>query len=177
MVARQLDHMNKLIAGLLDAATIEGGRMTLERGRHVAADVATDAIELVRTLAEERGVKIVPPANSRGEAVSCDRERVLQVVTNLLGNAIRFSPPDGFVVMTIEPDGDDYVRFTVADEGPGIPPSERERVFERFVHGTTKPGLGLGLYIAKGIVAGHGGRIWVDPTPSGTRVAFTLPRA
>ena len=177
LVVKQLDHMNRLITGLLDAATIEGGRMTFERERHVAAEVAEEAIDLVRALADERGIKIVPPQKSGGEAVSCDRGRLLQVLSNLLGNALRFSPNEGFVVMTIEADGDDFVRFTVADEGPGIPPAERERVFERFVHGTSKPGLGLGLYIAKGVVTGHGGRIWIDPTPTGTRVAFTLPRA
>lgn len=178
VIGRSLDHMNRLIGGLLDVATIEADRMTFDLQRHPAAEVVEEAIELVRTLADERSIKIVPPPSSGGECVLCDKPRILQVLSNLLGNAIRFSPERGFVVVTVEPEGESFVRFSVTDEGPGIPLALRERVFERYVHGEKKSGLGLGLFIAKGIVSGHGGRIRVEDAPgSGARVAFTLPRA
>jgi len=113
--------------------------------------------------------------------VLADRERVLEVLANLLENALRFSPPGGTVTLLAE-EGDGEVRFEVRDEGPGILPSDRSRVFERFYTGDRSRareavGTGLGLAIARHIVARLGGRIWVGDSERGARMCFTLPVA
>jgi signal transduction histidine kinase len=104
---------------------------------------------------------------------------VLQVLSNLVGNALKFAPHGGRVTVTAERDGA-MLRFAVRDTGPGIPPENLSRVFDRFwMKGAPgKQGTGLGLFIAKGIVEAHGGRIWVESEPGrGTRFDFTLPLA
>ncbi|MPZ97770.1 MAG: PAS domain-containing protein [Dehalococcoidia bacterium] len=113
--------------------------------------------------------------------VLADRERTLEVLANLLENALRFSPPGGTVTLLAEA-GDGEVCFGVRDEGPGILPSDRARVFERFYTGDRSRdreavGTGLGLAIARHIVARLGGRIWVGDSERGARLCFTLPVA
>src|SRR5690606_11971476 len=109
-----------------------------------------------------------------------DRERVQQVLFNLLGNAIKFTPPDGVVgveVVLHAPAAE--IRIAVTDNGPGIPPDELPRIFERYWQGQPgRRGSGLGLYIAQGIVAAHGGRIWADSRlGEGSTFSFALPIA
>jgi signal transduction histidine kinase len=114
-----------------------------------------------------------------GDLVRADRERLFQILSNLLGNAVKFTPPRGTVTLTVERRDDD-VLFTVADTGPGIGRADAQHVFERYWHRRRGPeeGTGLGLFIAKGLVEAHGGRIWVDTTSAmGARFMFTLPHA
>jgi signal transduction histidine kinase len=117
-----------------------------------------------------------------GEAppVLGDRERVLEVLANLLDNAFKHTPEDSTVRLAAQSEGD-TVRFEVSDEGPGILPSDRERVFERFYTAdrarTTSAGTGLGLSIARHIIDRLGGRIWVDDRTPGATLCFTLPIA
>jgi signal transduction histidine kinase len=157
--------------------SFEAGAFRLELGPVPAARLIEEAVEGMADLAEARGVELrAAPAPGVGE-VRCDRERVLQVFSNLLGNAIRFSPAGAAVDVGGARDGDE-VRFRVRDRGPGIAPEHRERIFERHFQGRRGPGsgLGLGLYIAHGIVVSHGGRIWCEPAEGGgTTFAFTLP--
>ena len=109
--------------------------------------------------------------------VSCDRERVLQVFSNLVGNAIKFTPAGGGIsVETVAEAG--HVRFSVTDTGPGIPDEQLPHLFERYWQGRSKSthGVGLGLFIAKGIVLAHHGKLWVEPNrSSGAAFHFTLP--
>jgi signal transduction histidine kinase len=106
-----------------------------------------------------------------------DHARILQVLINLLGNAIKFTPADGKVVVRVERI-EDEIRFAVSDTGVGIPTESLEAVFERFrqVNANDRRGVGLGLYIARCIVRGHGGRIWAESkTGEGSTFCFTLP--
>jgi signal transduction histidine kinase len=109
--------------------------------------------------------------------VSCDRDRVVQVLENLIGNALKFTPPGGSVTLSVERAHGD-VRLTVADTGPGIAEEQIPWIFDRFWTGRGKAGAGTGqgLYIAKGIVEAHGGKIWVETKAGiGSRFSFTLP--
>jgi signal transduction histidine kinase len=177
MVQRSAERMNRLVGSLLDAESFEAGAFRLELGPVPAARLIEEAVEGMADLAEARGVELrAAPAPGVGE-VRCDRERVLQVFSNLLGNAIRFSPAGAAVDVGGARDGDE-VRFRVRDRGPGIAPEHRERIFERHFQGRRGPGsgLGLGLYIAHGIVVSHGGRIWCEAAEGGgTTFVFTLP--
>jgi signal transduction histidine kinase len=113
--------------------------------------------------------------------VHADRERILQVLANLVGNAIKFTPPGGCITLTARPDGDGgMVTLSVRDTGCGIEPDQIERVFDRFwsTREGTVGGAGLGLAIARGIVEAHGGAIGVESEPGGgTTFRFTLPVA
>ncbi|HEX9124144.1 MAG TPA: ATP-binding protein [Actinomycetota bacterium] len=121
----------------------------------------------------------VPPEVAR-RRIRVDPVRILQVFRNLLSNADKFSPSGSPIVIEAEAGGDE-VRFRVIDRGPGVSPEEAERLFEPFARGTTAqqggiPGSGLGLYVSRGIVEGHGGRIWVEPgDPGGSAFSFTIP--
>ena len=112
-------------------------------------------------------------------AASADTARLLQVLSNLVGNAIKFTPRGGVITVRIEPLGDE-VRFAVRDTGPGIAPDQVPHIFGRFWQANRKDrrGIGLGLAIAKGIVEVHGGRIWVESTlGAGSTFYFTIPVA
>jgi signal transduction histidine kinase len=184
VIFRNTQHMARLIGDLLDAATIEANRIAVEKTPNVVADILGEAVELVRMLADQKGLRLVIEVTPPDVLASCDRARVLQALSNLLGNAIKYTPADGEVHLTAQAIGPE-VLVSVADSGPGIPAAERERVFERYVHGRQKGSVGLGLFIARGLVAAHGGRIWIEDAradvtpdavaPRGTRVCFTLP--
>lgn len=182
VIFRNTQHMARLIGDLLDAATIEANRIAVERAPNVVADILGEAVELVRMLADQKGLRVVYGAVPQDVLASCDRARVLQCLSNLLGNAIKHTPQGGEIRVSARANGPE-VLVSVADTGPGIPEAERERVFERYVHGRQKGSVGLGLFIARGLVAAHGGRIWIeDAHPErdesrGTRVCFTLPGA
>ncbi|HEY3341957.1 MAG TPA: ATP-binding protein, partial [Anaerolineae bacterium] len=111
-----------------------------------------------------------------------DQQRIAQVVTNLVGNAVKYTPPDTSILISATRIGD-YVRVDVRDEGPGIPPEEKPYLFQPFRRGNAEfvrksKGSGLGLAISKGLVEAHGGKIWVqDHAGPGTIISFTLPIA
>lgn len=182
VIARNTQHMARLIGDLLDAATIEANRIAVERGPNAVADILGEAVELIRMLADQKGLRVGYEAVPQDVLASCDRARVLQCLSNLLGNAIKYTPQNGEIRVSARAVGPE-VLVSVADSGPGIVETERERVFERYVHGRQKGSVGLGLFIARGLVAAHGGRIWIeDAHPDrvegrGTRVCFTLPGA
>ncbi|HEX2204078.1 MAG TPA: PAS domain S-box protein [Longimicrobium sp.] len=169
--------MQRLRQDLLDVASIESGRLGIEWDRWDPAGVAREALEAFAPLAAEKGVALEDEVSDGLPALEGDRERVLQVLANLLGNAVKFTPAGGRVTLRVEP-GDDEVRFAVADTGPGIPPEHLGHVFDRFwkVRAANRTGAGLGLAIARGIVEAHDGRIWVDSTlGEGSTFYFTLP--
>ncbi|AUX19690.1 histidine kinase [Sorangium cellulosum] len=175
-IQRSVDRMNALVHGLLDLAKIESGRFVLERRPEPTRELVEEALLAMRPLAESRRITIAEHVVETPR-VEADRERIFQVFSNLLGNAIKFTPEGGAVTVEValERDG---VRFTVADTGPGIPADRLPHVFERYwrAPGERSAGAGLGLYIAHGIVEAHGGRLWVESTVGvGTRFMFTLP--
>jgi PAS domain S-box-containing protein len=180
-IQRAAERMNSLIRDILDVARIEAGHFLVEPAPHSPLALMDEAIELLQPLAVQKGLRLERQA--RGESlgpVRCDRERVLQVFSNLLGNAIKFTPAGGLVCVRAEPGEGATVRFSVKDTGPGIPAEQVPHLFDRYWQARDKArmGTGLGLFIARGIVTAHGGHIWVDSTVGvGSTFSFTLPRA
>lgn len=177
MLQRSAERMNRLVGALLDAESLEAGVFGLAPEAVPTVRLLEESVEAMTYLGEARSVSLVVDVDEDPGEVHCDRERVLQVFSNLIANALRFSP-EGSVVSVGGARAGDEVRFWVRDCGPGIAPELRERIFERHFQGRRGPGsgLGLGLYIARGIVASHGGRIWCEPAEGGgTSFVFTLP--
>jgi signal transduction histidine kinase len=172
-----VQRMDALIKTMLDVATIESGHFTVKPERCNAASLVDTTVEMFGGLADQKQIKLDPELVAPNTVVRADRDRVLQVLQNLVGNAIKFTPPGGRVSIAVEPERDG-VRFRIADDGPGIPTENLASVFDRFWKreaGGTK-GTGLGLFIAKGIVEAHGGRIWAESIPGdGAVFSFTLP--
>jgi signal transduction histidine kinase len=166
-----------LISRLLDAARLDAGQpLAVEPRPEPVGELIGEALALIEPQASRAELRLeshLPP----GLLAQCDRERVLQVLANLLGNAVKFTPSGGTV--TVEATSEDgEVRVAVRDTGPGIPEDERPRLFQRHWQSreTAARGSGLGLYIAKGLVEAHGGRLWVESTVgAGSTFTFTLP--
>jgi signal transduction histidine kinase len=177
VIQRSATRANRLIQDLLDVARIQAGGLAVEPVPVDVKSLLQEAVESATPLASaaQLAVTCTPPPSP--VAVASDRERVLQVFANLIGNAIKFTPKGGQIsLLACRENGE--VRFTVADTGPGIPPEHLDHVFDRYwqAKSTAKLGAGLGLSIAKGIVEAHGGRIWVESPPqSGAQFNFTLP--
>jgi signal transduction histidine kinase len=141
--------------------------------------VLGDALQEARPLAEARGIRIEEGCDGN-TLLKCDRDRIVRVLSNLVGNALKFAPEHGGVITIDCNDRGDDVLFTVADNGPGIRPEELPHVFDIYWQGRqeTPLGVGLGLAIVQGIVEGHGGRIWVESVfGEGARFFFTIPCA
>jgi signal transduction histidine kinase len=179
VIQRSATRAKRLIQDLLDVARIQAGGLAVDP---VAVDVrslVTEAMEAATPLANAAQLRVSADTTMDMPAVASDRERVLQVFANLIGNAIKFTPKGGEIrILSSLEHGE--VRFTVADTGPGIPAEHLDHVFDRYwqAKSTAKLGTGLGLSIAKGIVEAHGGRIWVESSPgSGAEFNFTLPLA
>jgi signal transduction histidine kinase len=176
IIRRTAQRMDRLIQDLLDVSRLEAGHFSIEKQEESAQSLIIEARDLLGSLAEARGIRVSPELHGDDASVQADRNRVLQVFSNLIGNALKFTPAGGDVVIAAEPE-DDHVRFSVTDTGPGIPEADVPHIFDRFWHGAEGGGSGLGLAIAKGIVEAHGGRIWVDRSEVGARFCFTLPLA
>jgi PAS domain S-box-containing protein len=181
--------MGRIIQDLLDVSRIESGRLPLERGRVSVASVLDAIQDLMQLQVDNAGVELVVEPAGDLPPLDADRERVLQVLMNLLGNAVKFTPTGGRITLDAAPVGgptgqarfgaaDSFIRFRVRDTGVGIAESHLPHVFDRFwqVHVTGRAGAGLGLAIARGIVEAHGGAIWAESTlGEGTTFAFTIP--
>jgi signal transduction histidine kinase len=178
-IQRAAEGMRHLIEDVLEAARIDGKTLELEREPCDAGEVLRAAAELFELRAERKSMTLVlePPAPRL--AVWADRQRLLRVLSNLLGNAVKFTPDGGEIVIRAERSGD-LARFTVRDTGPGISPEQIAHLFERNwqARRSGTDGLGLGLYIARSLVERHGGKIWVDSRlGDGSTFAFTVPTA
>ena len=177
---RQLaEQMQRLRQDLLDVASIEAGRLSIEPDWYEPRELLEATRGHFSPVAAEKGVCLETRAEEGLPPVVADRERVLQVLANLVGNALKFTPPGGRIDLSAEraPEG---VRIAVADTGPGIAPENLPHVFDRFwkTQGGNRHGAGLGLAICKGIVEAHGGSIGVESRlAAGSTFAFTLPAA
>jgi signal transduction histidine kinase len=171
--------MDRLRQDLLDVAAIEAGRLAVEPVELEVGAVVAEAVESLAGVAAEKGVALSSTVEAGLPRVFADRERVLQVLANLAGNAVKFTPSGGRVEVSAAREGDE-VRVAVHDTGPGIAAEDLSYVFDRFwqARSTRRAGAGLGLAIAKGIVEAHGGRISAESTAGeGSTFAFTLPVA
>jgi sigma-B regulation protein RsbU (phosphoserine phosphatase) len=171
--------MDRLRQDLLDVAAIEAGRLSFEPGETALAEVVDDVLGTVAGMAAEKSLAVESCVSAELPAVWADRERLHQVLSNLVGNAVKFTPAQGRIRVSAARDGDD-VRVAVEDTGPGIPAEHLENVFDRFwqARSTRRAGAGLGLAIARGVVEAHGGRIEArSEVGRGTTFEFTLPVA
>ena len=179
-IRRAAEWMDHIIRDLLDVSRIESGRLVLELGDHAAQAIALEALEMFVAAAAEKNARLHVSERLFHGMIRCDRDRILQVLSNLIGNAIRFVGPGGEIELG-GCRGEGEAIFFVRDDGPGIRAEDVPHVFERNWQGKrtdAKVGLGLGLAIAKGIVEAHGGRIWVEPQDGhGAIFSFSLPLA
>ena len=162
-VHRQAERMARLIEDLVDFAGIQSGRLSLERGKHAPDRIVAEARELFASIALERGLELTASLPPDLPHIECDPERVVQLISNLVSNALKVTPKGGRIAIGAEPK-DREVVFFVQDTGPGIDPEELPNLFERFWRSkkASYKGAGLGLSIARGIVDAHGGRIWAE---------------
>jgi PAS domain S-box-containing protein len=180
-IARQnADRLIRLINDILDLEKIEAGKIQL----HIATLAPADLVE--RTVAELRAMALqfkvrITPVIQRRDAVAGDQDRVIQVLTNLVSNALKFSPEDGEVTIAVGDGAPGFMRFTVTDQGPGISEDQRALLFGRFVQleaadTRKRGGTGLGLAISRSLVEQQSGRIGVDSAPGqGSAFWFELP--
>ena len=173
------DRLVRLVGELLDLERLAAGERSLDRAENDVADIVRQAVTSVAALAAAAQVELradVTPGHAW-----CDSDRIVQVLVNLLGNAVKFSPAGSVVVLTARPYGES-LRFDVADTGRGIPPDKLEHIFDRFAQvelddGKSGGGTGLGLAIARSIVQSHGGTIAVSSSQqSGTCFQVTVPQ-
>ncbi|QSQ16133.1 sensor histidine kinase [Myxococcus landrumensis] len=168
-----------LIEDLLDVARMQGGKLKVERRPEATEALLQDALELHRALADARSIHLQLEVAPGVPAVFVDKDRVLQLFSNLIGNALKFTPMGGLVTLSAEPWGG-MVRCAVSDTGSGIPAKDMPHLFEPFwqAGSRSKEGAGLGLTIVKGITDAHGGHVWVESRPGmGTTFYVALPVA
>ncbi len=183
----ELDRLSEIVARAMRLSRIESGGEVLDIASQDPARLLQSALLHVAPLAEVAGVHLEDASEAPLPPVRADFERVIEVLTVLLDNAIKFSPSAGRIVVRgfLDAARPAFVTFEVRDQGPGVLPGERERVFERLYTGdparaTTgdRAGFGLGLAIARHLVARHGGHIWIEDVPGpGASFRFTLPIA
>jgi CheY-like chemotaxis protein len=172
------DRLVRLINDILDLERIESGKVELIRGRVDADSLMVQALEGVQSMGDQAGVRLVGMPGKG--AVWGDSDRIIQTLTNLLGNAIKFSPRDTTVTLSGAARDGNFV-FCVEDQGRGVPNQKLETIFDRFSQvdasdSRDKGGSGLGLAICQSIVNAHGGRIWAEKNePAGSRFYFTIP--
>jgi signal transduction histidine kinase/DNA-binding response OmpR family regulator len=174
---KALARTTRLLDDLLEIARIDAGAVVLRRVPLQVGDFVTEITDLHRPLADEKQISLSLALEPDLPTVAIDRDRLGQVLANLIGNALKFTPAGKQVVVGAER-ADGFVRFFVADEGPGIAPDHLQRIFERFYRtpNANAPGTGLGLAIARGIVAAHGGTIEAtSELGAGARFSFTIP--
>ncbi len=181
MMQRAAGRMDHLIEDLLDTAALRAGKFSVQLRVENADDVVSEALDLHEPQAILKGISFHRRCEVKDVALRCDRHRVLQLFGNLVGNAIKFCSDGDTIMITGERDMDgNVVVFSVTDTGPGIAAAFANTLFEPYRasaqdHHRTS---GLGLYISKGIVEAHGGRIWVETEPGhGSKFLFTLPIA
>jgi PAS domain S-box-containing protein len=178
-IERAAKRMNRLIQDLLDVTRMEAGRLSLEHEPVDTRRLLADAVESQQGHASSAKLDLrleVPPDTP---AVRGDRDRLLQVFENLIGNAIKFTEPGGRITVAARPRSGEVV-FSVSDTGAGVEPEDVPHLFDRFwqARGTGREGAGLGLPIVKGLVEAHGGRIWVESEPlRGSTFYFAIPAA
>jgi signal transduction histidine kinase len=172
--------LSTMIDDLFELSRIEAGEIEWSMRQVELALLIDETVAAMRPEARAKGVEIIARLGGGPLPARADPERIQRVLFNLIRNAIHHTPADGSVTVLVE-EGEDTIEVEVADTGEGIPAADRERVFEPFHRGgpdagRDSDGAGLGLAISRAIVETHGGRIWLPPTDSGTRVRFAISR-
>ncbi|HKO15034.1 MAG TPA: ATP-binding protein [Gemmatimonadaceae bacterium] len=177
-IVESTEWMQRLIADLLDVASIETGRLSLDRQAEDVSALLTPALRMFGVELAQRHIQLTAEIPEQLPPVLADGSRVVQVLGNLLRNAMTFTPDGGRIVVRAEPRAHEVV-ISVCDTGAGIPLADQPHVFDRFFHSRGRAGrrgTGLGLSIARGIVEAHGGRIWLESAPGqGSTFFFSIP--
>jgi signal transduction histidine kinase len=177
MIRRAVGQMDRLIQDLLEVSGMEAGNIPIQTSEQPVDRLLHSACRAMRHVATEKQIELLCEPAADLPPVLADRDRFDQVLGNLIGNAVRFTPEQGQVRVGAERHGDG-VRFSVSDTGVGIDPADLPHVFDRFWQAkrSREGGAGLGLAIARGIVAAHGGEMWVESEQgNGSTFFFTLP--
>jgi signal transduction histidine kinase len=173
------NHLLSLINDVLDLSKVEAGQIELQVHPFSLREALERGVVMVRERAMENGVSVALASDPEVDVVDGDERRIKQVIFNLLSNAVKFTPTGGEVDVTaMRVNGE--VRVSVADTGPGIPPEDRDRIFEEFQQSESgiaqREGTGLGLALSKRFVELHGGRIWLESELGrGSSFTFALP--
>jgi signal transduction histidine kinase len=176
-IQRAAKIMLRLVEDLLDFASIEAGRLAIEPQPHDPGSLMQETLASFESFARAKGQRLTAEVGQELPKVLCDRGRILQVLSNLVSNAMKVTAESGHINLRVQAHGDEVV-FAVSDTGPGISKADVEHLFERYWRSREAKyaGTGLGLAIARGIVTAHGGQIWVETELGrGTTVLFTLP--
>jgi signal transduction histidine kinase len=176
IVRRAADRMNRMIQDLLEVKRMESGHLSIDVKAESPDVLVNDTIDMLRPLASGSSIEMVASVAENLPSVLADAARIQQVLSNLVGNAVKFTPRQGTITVAADL-LDTEVRFAVIDTGPGIPPEQVPHIFGRFwqAKSSDRRGIGLGLAIAKGIVEAHNGRIWVESQVGlGSTFYFTL---
>ena len=179
LICQAADQMDALIRDLLDLSRLDAGRLSVAPTPEDPSTLLTESLQTLKPLVSEKGITLDIQIESGLPKVMADRERIQQTLSNLVGNAIKFSPKGSNIAVIARKDAEG-VQISVMDRGTGIAPDQLPLVFDRYWQSsrTDRQGAGLGLAIAKGIVEAHGGRIWITSVPGeGTTASFTLPTA
>ena len=173
-IEEEADRLDHLVSNLLDASRLEAGALKPRKRPEDLGELFTTVVRRLQPALAGRPVRL--EIDEHLPLVACDYAQIDQVVSNLVENAAVHTPPQAGVLVRATLDGD-VVRAEVADQGPGIPPADRVRVFQPFERGPGRArGSGLGLTVARGLVEAHDGRLWVEDAPGGgARFVFTLP--
>jgi signal transduction histidine kinase len=177
VTTRAVQEMNRLISDLLDTVLLQAGRLSLDVVDLYVDEIVRQASDTFRPIADGRRIHFETVSPDTVAIVHADPLRVAQIMGNLLGNALKFTPEKGHVMLRAVPSAEQVV-FQVVDNGPGIPPSHVEHLFDKFWQARQNDhrGVGLGLAIAKGLVEAHGGTMSVESTVgTGSTFSFTLP--
>ena len=160
LISHQIDRLSRLVSDLLDVSRLDSGELKLERSEFDLTSLLEDTRSRMQPLGDRHEIRVQAPERL---PIVADKDRIEQVLANLVGNAIRYSPDGGAILITAETNGTG-AHVTIKDHGLGIPKDVQGQLFQRFgrLHGTALGGLGLGLTISKGIVDRHGGDLWVE---------------
>lgn len=182
LISEEVDRLDRFVESIVDLARIEAGDIQLQRNWGPVDEIIDAAVARAEPRIKKHQLKISVEKDL--PVIRVDARAVAEVIYTLIENATKYGPPHTQINVRAERVPDEMVKITVEDEGPGIPPHLRERVFEKFFRGNGQAksspageGIGMGLSIAKGIVEAHGGRIWIEDGTAGkgTRVSFTVP--
>jgi len=185
-LSRQIEgalmRMSRLIENLLNLSKLESGNFVLDRQSLNCNDIVRESVDLLQAIAAKKNITIQTSARAKDQTLSCycDHDQLIRVFSNLLGNAVKFTPVGGWIRIGVEQLNSKLVKFSVQDNGPGIQKDQMQHLFQRYwqARDTAAQGTGLGLSIARGIVEAHGGKIWAESRlGEGSTFHFILPLA
>jgi signal transduction histidine kinase len=180
-IKNNADRLGRLINELLDLSRIESGKIDLIPANLPIVSLAREVAEILRPVAAEKLISLEVSHNGDEIFAWADRDKITQVLVNIVGNAVKFTPANGKVTITVEQPEQKSVTVSVRDTGPGIPEDEADKIFDKFyqvarVNKEKTKGAGLGLAISKALIEMHGGNLWIESeVGKGSVFSFTVP--